>query len=132
MVIGATAFPVHGYARATLDIDLFIRPTPTHARRAWSALRAFGYDMSDVTVNDLLSKKLLIRQYAVEADIHPFVAGVRFDRVWRNRVRAPFGRTPVYFASLGDLIAMKRAAGRPKDREDLKYLLRLKGRPRPS
>ena len=23
---GATAFPVHGYARATLDIDLFVRP----------------------------------------------------------------------------------------------------------
>lgn len=26
MVIGATAFPVYGYARATLDIDLFGRP----------------------------------------------------------------------------------------------------------
>jgi predicted nucleotidyltransferase len=26
VVIGATAFPVYGYARATLDIDLFVRP----------------------------------------------------------------------------------------------------------
>ncbi len=26
VVIGATAFPVHEYARATLDRDLFIRP----------------------------------------------------------------------------------------------------------
>lgn len=24
VVIGATAFPIHGYARATLDIDVFI------------------------------------------------------------------------------------------------------------
>lgn len=126
MVIGATAFPVHGYARATLDIDLFIRPTLTHARRARSALHAFGYDLSDVTVGDLLSKKLLIRQYAVETDIHPFVTGIRFDRVWKNKVRAAYGKTTAYFASLDDLITMKRAAGRPKDREDLKYLLRLK------
>jgi predicted nucleotidyltransferase len=28
VIIGATAFPIHGYARATLDIDLFIRPEP--------------------------------------------------------------------------------------------------------
>ena len=31
VVIGATAFPVHGYARATLDIDIFIESTrPMH------------------------------------------------------------------------------------------------------
>ena len=128
VVIGATAFPIHGYARATLDIDLFIRPTRTHAKRAWTALDAFGYDMTDVTVDDLLHKKLLIRQYAVEADIHPFVTGVSFGRIWRHRVEAALGRTKAYFASLDDLIAMKRAAGRPKDREDLKYLTRLRKR----
>ncbi|MBI3333746.1 MAG: hypothetical protein HYZ93_06630 [Candidatus Omnitrophica bacterium] len=127
-MIGATAFPAHGYARATLDIDLFIRPTPIHAKRTWAALKAFGYDMSDITVESLLNKKLLIRQYAVEADIHPFVAGVSFNRIWRHKVKAKFGRTEAYFPSLNDLIAMKRAAGRPKDREDLKYLLRLKKR----
>jgi predicted nucleotidyltransferase len=132
VVIGATAFPVHGYARATLDIDLFIRPNRIHAKRAWEALRAFGYDMTDVSVEGLLTKKLLIRQYAVETDIHPFVAGVSFDRVWRRKVKAKFGQTEGYFASLSDLIAMKRAASRPKDREDLKYLLRLKKRPHES
>ena len=33
VVIGATAFPVHGYARATLDIDVFIEATPENAKR---------------------------------------------------------------------------------------------------
>ena len=28
VIIGATAFPIHGYARATLDIDIFIKITP--------------------------------------------------------------------------------------------------------
>ncbi len=126
VIIGATAFPVHGYARATLDIDIFIRPTEINAKKTWSALKAFGYDLTDVESEDLLRKKLLIRQYAVETDIHPFVKGVSFQDVWRNKVRAKFGHTFVYFASLDDLIKMKRAAGRIKDREDLKYLKKLK------
>jgi hypothetical protein len=68
----------------------------------------------------------MIRQYLVETDIHPYVKGVSFDTVWKNKVKAKFGETFVWFASLDDLIKMKRAAGRPKDREDLKYLLKLK------
>lgn len=126
VIIGATAFPVHGYARATLDIDIFIRPTETNAEKAWQALKAFGYDVSDIKKEDLLKKKLLIRQYTVETDIHPFVKGVSFEEVWINKVRAKFGNIFVYFASLDALIKMKRAAGRAKDLEDLKYLKKLK------
>ena len=128
VVIGAAAFPVHGYARATLDVDVFIRPTIENAKRVHRALSAFGYDLADVTTDDLLNTKLLIRQYALQTDIHPFVAGVEFDRVWAGRVAGTIGTTRAWFASLDDLIAMKRAAGRPKDQEDLKYLVRLKER----
>ncbi len=128
VIIGATAFPVHGYSRATLDIDIFIEPTPRNAERARDALKAFGYDMSDVSVEDLLTRKLLIRQYLIETDIHPFVKGTTFERVWANKVKARFGQTFVWFASLDDLIQMKRAAGRPKDKEDLKFLRKLRQR----
>jgi predicted nucleotidyltransferase len=126
VIIGATAFPVHGYARATLDIDLFIRAEPENARRTLKALKEFGYDVSDLSEDDLLSKKVLIRQYLVETDIHPFVQGVTFDQVWKNRVPCTYGNEKVYYASLDDLITMKKAAGRPKDMEDLNALLRLK------
>jgi hypothetical protein len=126
VIIGATAFPVHGYSRATLDIDIFIRPEISNAEKTLSALEEFGYDVTDITVDELLTKKILIRQYLVETDIHPYVKGVSFDTVWKNRVKAKFGETFAWFASLDDLIKMKRAAGRPKDREDLKYLLKLK------
>jgi len=126
VIIGATAFPIHGYARATLDIDIFIRPTENNAQRTWLALKEFGYDVTDVKIEYLIKKKILIRQYAVETDIHPFVKGLSFQEVWRNKVKAKFGNTLVYFASLGDLIKMKRAAARPKDLEDLRYLNRLK------
>jgi predicted nucleotidyltransferase len=126
VVIGATAFPIHGYARATLDIDLFIRPTPENAHRALAALRSFGYDVEDLTEEDLLKKKILIRQYLVETDIHPFVTGITFEQVWENRVWGSYKNQKVYYASLEDLITMKKAAGRSKDLEDLKVLARLR------
>ncbi len=130
VIIGATAFPVHGYSRATLDIDIFIEPEKENAQRTWKALKEFGYDVADITINDLLTKKVLIRQYLVETDIHPIVKGITFARVWKNKVKARFGRTSVWFASLDDLITMKKAASRVKDIEDLKYLRGLKRRAR--
>ena len=126
VIIGATAFPVHGYSRATLDIDIFIRPERANAEKTLEALEIFGYDVRDVTVDELMTKKILIRQYLVETDIHPYVKGVSFEDVWKNKVKSKFGNTFVWFASLDDLIKMKKAAGRPKDIEDLKYLIKLK------
>jgi predicted nucleotidyltransferase len=130
VVIGATAFPVYGYARATLDIDLFIEPTVENASRAREALVAFGYDMSDVTVDEMLAKKILIRQYLLETDLHPFVKGVSFDEVWARRVEDRIGETVTSFAGLDDLIRMKEAAGRPKDLEDLRVLRKLRDQSR--
>ncbi len=125
LIIGATAFPIHGYARATLDLDVFIEPTTENARRVHAALADFGYDLTDVTVDDLLQNKVLIRQYVLEVDIHPFVKGVTFAEAWGNCIEGKIGSTPVSFPSLADLIRMKEAAGRPKDLEDLRVLRRL-------
>jgi predicted nucleotidyltransferase len=127
VVIGATAFPVHGYARATLDVDIFIRATLQNVQRIRRALTSFGYDLAEVTDDELLTKKILIRQYLVETDIHPFARGVTFDEVWSKRVHDRVGQTTTAFASLDDLIRMKEAAGRPKDIEDLRVLRRLRG-----
>jgi hypothetical protein len=82
--------------------------------------------MSDVTVAELLSKKILIRQYTLETDVHPFVKGVSFEEVWTRRVEERIGATPTAFAGLEDLIRMKEAAARPKDLEDLRVLRRLR------
>ncbi len=128
VIIGASALPVHGYSRTTLDIDVFIRPTRDNAERVLEALRDFGYDVTDATVDDLVTKKILIRQYVVETDIHPSVKGVTFQEVWEHKVEDVVGSTPAFFASLDDLIRMKEAAGRPKDLEDLATLREIKRR----
>lgn len=126
LVIGASAFPVYGYARATLDIDLFARPSVENIRKVIKALQEFGYDLTDLSADDFLKNKILIRQYIVEADIHPFVRGITFEEAWANRISAKFGDTEVFFPSLDDMIKMKKAAGRTIDLEDLKYLTRIR------
>jgi len=109
-----------------LDVDIFIRPTKRNALRTMKALKEFGYDLQDVSVDELLSKKILFRQYALETDIHPFVKGITYEEAWKNKVSRKVSGVLVNFASLEDLIKMKKAANRPKDREDLKYLMKIK------
>lgn len=139
VVIGAEAFPAYGYSRTTLDIDIFIEPTVENAQRTINALREFGYDVvDDVTLKSFLNNKTLIRQYLIATDIHPFVTGAKFEDLWKNKIRSQIGNTFVYFPSLEDMIKMKKAAGRVKDKEDLKYLMAIlkrkkkKNEPRPS
>lgn len=127
VVIGATAFPVHGFSRVTLDIDLFIEPTVENAACARQALQAFGYDVTDLTIESMLAKKTLFRGYGLQSDIHPFVTGVdHFATVWSARVHGAIEGVPTNFASLDDLIEMKRAAGRGKDLDDLRYLEKIR------
>jgi len=128
VIIGAYAFPFYGYSRATIDLDIFIEPRKENAEKTLNALSDFGYDISDITVDDLLKKKILIRQYVLETDIHPFVTGVSFEQVWKNRQKGKIEGIETYFASLDDLILMKKSAAREKDLQDLKILLKLKGK----
>jgi hypothetical protein len=118
--------PVHGYSRHTKDIDIFIEATPENAERTKTALQDVGYDISDLTVNEMLSKKILFRQYIVETDIHPFVKGAKWEDVWGSKVSEKLGDVPTYFASLDELIKMKKAAGRGKDLDDLQYLNKIR------
>ena len=127
VIIGGMALPVYGYARATFDVDIFIEPTQENAKKTLKVLSQFGYKViEDVKLKDFLNKKTLIRGYNLEIDIHPFVKGISFNEVWKNRVRTKIGSTFAYFSSLKDLIKMKKAANRAKDKEDLKYLNKIK------
>lgn len=126
VVIGASAFPTHGYLRITADIDILIKPTRENAQRTLNALERVGYDVSELTVDEVLAKKILFRQYILATDIHPSAIGATFDTVWRNRVKDEIEGVSTFVAGLDDLIKMKRAANRPKDREDLKVLQAIK------
>ncbi|MBI1808121.1 MAG: nucleotidyltransferase [Ignavibacteria bacterium] len=126
LVIGAWALPAYGYKRYTGDIDIFINATRTNAQHTMQALLAIGYEVvRDTTLEMFLSKKVLIRQYALETDIHPFVKGLEFLNAWKHKMKIEIEGVKVYVPSLDDMIKMKKAAGRDKDKLDLKELRKI-------
>jgi len=82
--------------------------------------------VEDLTIEQLIKKKTLFRQYILDTDIHPFVAGVEFKDVWKTKKEVEIEKIKVFVPSLDNLIAMKKAAGRPKDIADLEYLEEIK------
>ena len=113
----------------TRDVDIFFEPTKANARRLLNALTTTGYDgIEDVPLKTILSRKILMRGYILQADTHPFVAGAEFRDAWKTRAETNIKGLKVFVPGLDQLIGMKKAAGRPKDLEDLRVLERLKAR----
>jgi hypothetical protein len=127
LVIGATALAAYGYARGTKDIDIWVRPTPENAERVWRALIDFGAPLQDISVGDL-STPGIIYQIGVDPgriDLLTGPAGVIFDESWPRRVMFELNGRDFPFISRADLIASKRAAGRPNDLRDIDELEKL-------
>ncbi len=123
VVIGAWAFPTYKYSRSTYDIDIFFEPTKTNTQKIVQALKTAGYDgVEDLTEKQLKTKKTLLRQFVLDTDIHPFVAGAEFAEVWKNKKETMIEKVTVFVPSLDHIIDMKKAAGRTKDLADLEVL----------
>ena len=92
VIIGATAFAAHGWVRSTIDLDLYIDSDEENIVRLRDALTDFGYDLADATVEDFQKYKILLRQYALPLDLHPFVKGVSsFEEIWQRKIIANIG-----------------------------------------
>lgn len=124
LVIGAHAVAAHGYLRATKDLDIWVRPTEENAARVWKALVQFGAPLRDVTQEDF-AKRGMIYQMGVDPDridILTAPAGPEFDDAWPRRMIAVVDGVPYPVIGRDDLIAAKRAAGRPEDLIDIERL----------
>lgn len=61
MLVGAYAVAAHGLARATGDIDLWVRASDDNALRVWRALLAFGAPLTNLTKDDLGKPGMIIQ-----------------------------------------------------------------------
>ncbi|HVW71005.1 MAG TPA: hypothetical protein VHB68_18630 [Steroidobacteraceae bacterium] len=52
LLVGAYAVAVHGYPRATKDIDIFVRAAPDNASNLVRALARFGAPLSGISESD--------------------------------------------------------------------------------
>lgn len=119
LVVGGYAVGFHARPRATKDIDILVDRTPANAKRVRAAIRDFlGTDVPNVTEAKLQDPRALIvlGVAPVRIDVLTSIDGVRsFAAAWRRRAEGRYGRAPVTFLALEDLLASKRAAGRPQE-----------------
>jgi len=126
-VVGGIAVNLHGYVRATNDLDIFIRPSVENARLAFQALLAIGIPLQGLVPDDLLDDEENLRFGPEEdhIDILSSIGELTFDQVWRNRIETEIEGLSVPFISLADLIANKRQVGRLRDLADVEELMLL-------
>ncbi len=126
LLVGGYALAVHGVVRATGDMDLWIRPMPGNARRAWLALEDFGAPLHDLTEEDLATADLVFQIGVVprRIDIMTGIDGVAFETAWEARVEVTIDGIHIPVLGRADLIRNKRASGRPEDVADVARLER--------
>jgi hypothetical protein len=126
LVVGAHALAVHGYPRATVDIDIWIEPSDENAERVWRALAAFGAPLDDLDIDRRdFTRPDVVAQLGLppnRIDILTGVSGLTFEGAWSRRVEAPVEGVTVPVLGAEDLVANKEASGREKDRADIRGL----------
>jgi predicted nucleotidyltransferase len=128
ILVGAYALAAHGYPRATMDIDIWVMPSPENADAVLRALRRFGAPLHNLTKEDL-QKDGTIFQIGVaprRIDIITAATGLQFEETYRNSISVNIEGVEVHIPSVEDLIRNKRATGRTKDLADAESLESLK------
>jgi hypothetical protein len=134
VAIGGLAATIHGAALPTIDLDIMYDRTPSNIERLASVLASLSVRLrgaEDVSVH--VDARLLqagdrftFTTPLGDLDILATAEGAPpFRTVREHAIRVNVGPYVISAASLDDLIAMKRAAGRPKDVVKLAELLKL-------
>ncbi len=140
IVIGGIAVGVHGFVRATKDLDIVPDPAPENLARLAGALveigaqpvgvgdfspEEFPYDPTD-PLQLAEGANFRLETSHGPLDIMQWVPGIQTDLAYSElapkAVAVTFRDTQIRVCALDHLRAMKRAAGRPQDLEDLKRL----------
>ena len=130
MLVGGYAVALHGWPRTTFDIDFWIMANPENAKAILQAIRSFGAPLMDLTEEDF-HKPGMVFQIGTEPqriDIVSAVDGLEYSDAAKRAVKMNVDGLEIKVISIDDLIANKRASGRPKDIADAVALERIKAR----
>jgi hypothetical protein len=124
LLVGGYAVGLHGYPRATVDLDVWVRATPGNAECVLRSLRDFGFDVPTLEPRLFIDPQSIVR-FGVppfRIEVMTSIDGVEYEACRERAVEFDLDGVPVPVISLADLKANKRAAGRHKDLADLENL----------
>jgi hypothetical protein len=130
LVVGGHAVSLHARPRSTKDLDLWLDAAAENIERACAALRSFGVPPD--LVRELRAARpdeiVWMGRAPLRVDFLQTIPGVDFSDAWRRRVDTEIEGVRICFIGRDDLIANKRAVGRPQDLRDVRALERLGAR----
>ena len=115
---------MHGYPRATADMDVWVARHRTNAEQLVACLREFGFDTPNLTPElfDAPDRIIRIGEAPLRIEILMDIYGVTFEDCVTHADTQSVAGTLVPVISLNDLKINKRASGRAKDLDDLENL----------
>src|ERR1700686_1663071 len=123
-VCGGMAMAIHGYLRATVDIDLLIRPEDEE--RAYAAVEPLGYAFRARPMHfDKGAMEIRRVTKLVEGDplmLDLLLVTAQSEDVWRNRQTLTWRGRPVSVVSPEGLIALKLSRSSLQDLADIERL----------
>jgi hypothetical protein len=124
LLVGGYAVAYHGYPRATADMDIWVAINPHNAQRLVDAIRAFGFEMPELSPDVFLKKDQVIRMGVppIRIEIVTTASGVDFEECYAALVVDELDGVAVNVINLEHLKINKKAAGRYRDLDDLEHL----------
>jgi len=126
LVIGGYAVVQYAEPRYTKDLDMWISTDTSNAKAVYKSLREFGAPLEGLTARDFAEEGYFFQMGIppVRVDIIMGIPGTNFAECWQRRNEVDFDDLVVCFISKQDLIAAKRASGRPQDLIDVDLLMK--------
>ncbi len=127
ILVGAYSVILHGYARTTGDMDIWVNPTPENYQQLVKAFNQFGLPIFDMTLNKFLQTEdydvFTFGRPPVCIEILTKVKGLTFESAHESAQWFEIEENlSVRALRLADLIVAKKSAGRAKDLDDLENL----------
>jgi hypothetical protein len=121
VIIRGIAAVLHGVPRATFDLDILIQASLENCARVLEALREAGMGTATLlTPEELLAHEITVFQDRIRLDVQASTPGLSFRSAPERSVRMEYQGQAFRVISRDDLIASKRASGRPVDLEDVR------------
>jgi hypothetical protein len=123
LIVGGWALGVHGYVRATGDMDIWIGQSDLNIQNLLCALKAFGVpDGVDGEFFKENGNAFRMGNPPLRIEIITEASGIHFDASYPNRVSIEADGLELPFLNYEDLVTNKRASGRLRDLADLEGL----------